>query len=60
VMKMQPKSWVVERTFAWLGRNRTLSRDNEMLPCNSEACVYARGLWFLRKSNRGMISRCGP
>jgi putative transposase len=40
VMKVQPKRWVVKRTFAWLGRNRRLSKDYEMLPCSSEAFVY--------------------
>jgi hypothetical protein len=40
VMQVSPKRWVVERTFAWLGRNRRLSKDYEMLPCSSEALVY--------------------
>lgn len=36
-----PKRWVVERTFAWLGRNRRLSKDYEFCPTHSEAWVYA-------------------
>jgi putative transposase len=31
---------VVERTFAWLGRNRGLSKDYEALPDSSEAWIY--------------------
>jgi len=34
-----PKRWVVERTFAWLGRYRRLSKDRERLPETSEAVV---------------------
>ncbi len=35
-----PRRWVVERTFAWLGRQRRLSKDYEGLPETSEAWVY--------------------
>ncbi len=35
-----PKRWVVERTFAWLGRNRRLSKDYEFLPQTSETWIY--------------------
>lgn len=35
-----PKRWIVERTFAWLSRQRRLSRDYERLPKTSEAFVY--------------------
>ncbi len=31
---------VVERTFAWLGQNRRMSKDYERLPESSEAFVY--------------------
>ena len=35
------RRWVVERTFAWLGRYRRLSKDYEELPQTTEAWVYA-------------------
>jgi putative transposase len=35
-----PKRWVVERTFAWLGRNRRLSKDYELHPETSETWIY--------------------
>jgi putative transposase len=34
-----PKRWIVERTFAWMGHYRRLSKDYEELPENSEAMV---------------------
>ena len=35
-----PKRWVVERTFAWMGRNRRLSKDYERTNSSSEATVW--------------------
>jgi putative transposase len=35
-----PRRWVVERTFAWLGRYRRMSRDYEALPQTQEALVH--------------------
>lgn len=35
-----PRRWVVERTFAWLGRFRRMSRDYEALPDTQRAMVH--------------------
>ncbi len=35
-----PRRWVVERTFAWIGRYRRMSKDYEYLTTSSEAMVY--------------------
>ena len=37
---LQARRWVVERTFAWLGNYRRLSRDYETLSASSEAFIY--------------------
>ena len=38
--KVLPRRWVVERTFAWLGKYRRLSKDYEALPQTTEAWIY--------------------
>ena len=36
---VQPKRWIIERTFAWLTQNRRLVRDYEEREVNSEAMI---------------------
>jgi len=36
-----PRRWVVERTFAWLGNYRRLSKDYEYSVYSSDAMIYA-------------------
>jgi len=36
---VQPKRWIVERTFGWFGRYRRLSKDYEEQPSSSEALI---------------------
>jgi len=44
-----PKRWIVERTFAWLGRSRRLSKDYEALPETSETWIYVAMLHRMLK-----------
>jgi len=39
--QLLPKRWIVERTFAWLVRQRRLARDYERLTETSESFIYA-------------------
>ena len=48
-----PRRWVVERTFAWLGRFRRLAKDYEYLPATSENAIYlAMSVILLRRLTR--------
>jgi len=38
---VQPRRWVVARTFAWFGNARRLSKDYEYHLQSSEAMIYA-------------------
>ena len=47
--KVQPRRWVVERTFAWLGKQRRLSKDYEYRTTTSENLIF---LGMLKKTLR--------
>lgn len=38
--QVQPKRWIVERTWTWLENARGLSRNYERLPENQEGMIY--------------------
>ncbi len=38
--KVLPKRWIVERSFAWMGWSRRLSKDYELKPSSSEAMIW--------------------
>ena len=44
-----PRRWVVERTLAWLGRFRRLSKDYEHCTRSSEAMIYLASIHTLLK-----------
>jgi putative transposase len=54
-----PRRWVVERTFAWIGRYRRFSNDYEYLPATSEALIYAAmSHRMVRRLARGGQAAC--
>src|SRR5437667_10329896 len=44
-----PRRWVVERTFAWFGRNRRLAKDFEATITSSEAWLYLASIQLLAR-----------
>lgn len=44
-----PRRWVVERTFAWLGRYRRLSKDYEHCTRSSEGMIYIASIHTMMK-----------
>lgn len=47
--KPEPRRWVVERTFAWLGRNRRLAKDFEATIASAEAWVMVASVRLLTR-----------
>jgi transposase len=46
---VHPRRWVVERCFAWLGRNRRLARDFEATIASATAFLYAASVSLLTR-----------
>jgi transposase len=44
-----PRRWVVERTFAWLNRNRRLAKDFETTLASSKAWLYLASVQLLAR-----------
>ena len=44
---VHPRRWVIERTFAWLGRNRRLARDFEASIASATASLHAASAMLL-------------
>jgi putative transposase len=47
-----PRRWVVERTIAWLGRNRRLSKDYEHSGAAMETWCYLASISLLLRRLR--------
>jgi len=47
--KAEPKRWVIERTLAWLGRNRRLAKDFEATIASAEAWVLIANVRLLTR-----------
>jgi putative transposase len=54
-----PRRWVVERTFAWIGRYRRMSKDYEYLTETSEAFIYAAMVRLLLRRLSRMAAEAG-
>jgi putative transposase len=47
--KAEPKRWVIERTFAWLGRSRRLAKDFEATIASAEAWLLIASIRILSR-----------
>jgi putative transposase len=46
---IQPRRWVVERFFAWVGRNRRLAKDFDATVASARAFLYAASVMLLMR-----------
>jgi putative transposase len=47
--KAEPRRWVIERTFAWLGRRRRLAKDFETTIASAEAWIIIASVQLLSR-----------
>lgn len=47
--EVQPRRWVVERSHAWMGRNRQLSKEYDHNPRSSESWLYLASIRLLTR-----------
>lgn len=47
--KLLPRRWVVERTFAWLGRNRRLAKDVEATIASATAWIWIASIQLMTR-----------
>jgi len=52
-----PRRWVVERTFAWLGRCRRLAKDFERSIESAQAWVFIANIRMLTTARKGLKTR---
>jgi len=53
-LAVHPRRWVIERLFAWIGRNRRLAKDFEATVISAEAFLYAASAMVLSRR----LARC--
>ncbi len=52
--EVEPKRWLVERTFAWLGKFRRLSKDYELITDTSLNMIYLGMIRIMSKRLSGL------
>jgi putative transposase len=55
--EVQPRRWIVERTFGWFNRYRRLSKDYETYPHNSETWIFVA---MIHRMARSQLPRRDP
>lgn len=58
--RVQPRRWIVERTFAWLRHSRLLAREYEGQPIISQSNVYLRAMILAMNQYQRSAARNTP